>query len=78
MAKITDALMRKKSHFYSKREDAIREAKKREGVAIQAIRGRQWLVASGSEVIKESMKRMGESTRYLGKPPPKIIADFRR
>lgn len=77
MAKISDAVLRRASRFYYKRDDAIKEARKRNGVVIQVIRGRQWLVAVGPAVIKESMKRMRESTSYLGKPPPKIIADFR-
>ena len=78
MAKVSDTVLRRTTRFYYKREDAVKAAKAQRGVAIQVIRGRQWLVTSGSAVIKESIKRMRESARYLGKPPPKIIADYRR
>lgn len=72
-----DALMRRHSRFHSSRNEAIKDAKKRRGVVIQVIRGRQWLVASGPVVIREAMKRMRESTAYQGMAPPKIVRDFR-
>ena len=73
-----DALMRRHSRFHNSRDVAIRDARQRGGVVVQVIRGRQWLAASGAVVIRESMERMRESAAYLGKAPPKIVADFRR
>lgn len=74
---VNDGMMRRYVRFYSIKSQALKEAKRRKGVLIQEIRGRQWVVATGDKVIKESLKRGRESCAYLGLAPPKIIADFR-
>lgn len=74
---VSDGLMRRYVRFYTNKTEALKAARSRKGVLIQEIRGRQWVVATGDKVIKESLKRGRESMAYLGKAPPKIIADFR-
>ena len=75
---ISDKTMRRQSRFYISKANAIKDAKQRGGVVIQAIRGRQWVVVSGEKSIAESLKRLRESCAYLGMSPPKIIRDYRR
>jgi len=73
-----DALARADVHFFCDKQKAIDNAKSRNGVVIQVLRGRQWLTASVPEAIDESLKRMKESTEYLGHhDTPRIIKDFR-
>ena len=75
---ISDGMMRRYLHFYNNKNAAMRDAKARKGVVIQEIRGRQWATCTGSASIKEALKRGSEAMAYLGKPKPKIIADFRK
>ncbi len=75
---VSDKMMRRQSRFHSDKEKAIADAKRRRGVVIQAIRGRQWVAVSGDKSITESLKRLSESSAYLGHPPPKIVRDYRR
>ena len=75
---ISDGMMRRYLRFFSSKDKALRDAKARKGVLIQEIRGRQWSTCVGNATIKEALKRGRESMSYLGKPAPKIIADFRR
>ena len=75
---ISDSGLRKRVRFFNNREQAVRDARSRSGVVIQYIRGRQWATATGAATIRESLKRARESLAYLGKSPPKIVADFHK
>ena len=75
---VNDGMMRRYLRFFSSKDKALRDAKARKGVLIQEIRGRQWATCTGSASIKEALKRGSEAMAYLGKPKPKIIADFRK
>ncbi len=78
MAGLTDKILRMHSTFRYTRKEADALARKTKGVVIQVLRGRQWIVASRSDVIEESMKRMREANDWQGFPPPKIVKDFRK
>ena len=75
---VTYVLLQKNARFYGSKARAVADAKARKGVVIQALRGRLWVAVSGAATIRESLKRLRESSAYLGKAPPKIVRDYRR
>jgi len=64
---------RGKGDFYSDRNTALKVGKQKHAVVIKVMPNQYYV---GRDVNK-AMQSFRESTAYLGKAPPKKIADFR-